>query len=174
MIKTVFAATDGSEPAERAIAAAAEIAAGVGARMVIGHVAEEANLTAEMLRMAEVEHLIDKPTVEQRSITNAPSWMLDSLRDISTPGARRQVVNKLGEEALARAASIAGDAGAKKVETALLDGDASPALLEAAAKAGADLIAVGSRGVGGLQELVFGGVSNKIVHEAKCPCLVVK
>lgn len=174
MIKIIFAATDGSESAERAVVAAAELAAQAGAKLVIGHVVEEDTLTTDVLRMAEVEHLIDKPTVEKRSVTNVPTWMVDSLSDISTPGARNQVVNKLGEEALKRAMDSAKDAGAKEIETMMLDGDVAEGLVQAAKSTKADLVAIGSRGHGPIRELVFGSISNKVVHGVDVPCLVVK
>lgn len=174
MIKIVFAATDGSESAERAVAAAGEFAAQAGAKLVIGHVMEDDTLSGEVLRMAEIEHLIDKPTVEKRSATNVPTWMVDSLRDISTPGVRHQVIRKLGEEALERAEEAARKAGAKDIETVLLEGDVAAALIQAATSARADLVAVGTRGHGAVRELVFGSVSNKVVHGVDVPCLVVK
>ena len=38
----------------------------------------------------------------------------------------------------------------------------------------ADLVVVGSRGFGRIKGLILGSVSQKIVQESECPCLVVK
>ena len=50
-------------------------------------------------------------------------------------------------------------------------GSAAAAILNAAE--GADLVVVGSRGLGGFKGLVLGSVSHQIVHHAKCPVVVV-
>ena len=50
-------------------------------------------------------------------------------------------------------------------------GNASAALLEAAEDA--DLVVVGSRGLGGFKGLVLGSVSHHVAHHATCPVIVL-
>ena len=55
------------------------------------------------------------------------------------------------------------------------DRDQIPAVIVAAAtELGADLIAVGSRGINDFSALLFGSVSERVLHESDCPVLVVR
>jgi nucleotide-binding universal stress UspA family protein len=47
-------------------------------------------------------------------------------------------------------------------------------IVEAAKEFEADLIVMGSRGMGELKSLFLGGVANKVVHLATCPVLLVR
>lgn len=56
----------------------------------------------------------------------------------------------------------------------VLQGRPDEVVIEAAAKADADLIIVGSRGRTGLLRLILGSVSERIMGQAQCPVMVVK
>lgn len=74
---------------------------------------------------------------------------------------------RLAEEAAGRAAEEAGgDVGAE-----VLHGAPAHTLLEAAA--GADLLVVGSRGMGGFRGLLLGSVSQQCAQHAPCPLVIV-
>lgn len=60
---------------------------------------------------------------------------------------------------------------AQPVERILVNGGAASAVLEAAK--GADLVVVGSRGLGGFSGLLLGSVSHQVAHHAGCPVVVV-
>jgi len=53
-------------------------------------------------------------------------------------------------------------------------GKAATEILELAEDVGADLIFVGSHGKTGVERLVLGSVSERIMREAKCPVMVVR
>jgi nucleotide-binding universal stress UspA family protein len=57
------------------------------------------------------------------------------------------------------------------VTRTLSSGNAAASILHAAE--GADLVVVGSRGLGGFKGLVLGSVSHHIAHHAMCPVVVV-
>ncbi|MBB6730296.1 universal stress protein [Cohnella zeiphila] len=59
-------------------------------------------------------------------------------------------------------------------EFKLLQGNPAQTILETAADWGADLIVMGSRGLGGIREFVLGSVSHNVVQHSKVPVLVVK
>ena len=49
---------------------------------------------------------------------------------------------------------------------------AAKALVEASA--GAELLVVGSRGLGGFDELVMGSVSHQCAHHGQCPVVIIR
>jgi nucleotide-binding universal stress UspA family protein len=60
------------------------------------------------------------------------------------------------------------------VKEELLEGPAADAILRVAETRAADLIVMGTRGLGSLQELLLGSVSDKVIREAHCPVMVVR
>lgn len=47
------------------------------------------------------------------------------------------------------------------------------AILEYAEKTHADLIVMGTHGYGGVKQLLIGSVANRVLHQARCPVLMV-
>ena len=60
---------------------------------------------------------------------------------------------------------------AQPVDRILTSGGAASAILEAAK--GADLVVLGSRGLGGFSGLLLGSVSHQVAHHATCPLVIV-
>jgi nucleotide-binding universal stress UspA family protein len=61
-----------------------------------------------------------------------------------------------------------------KVETILAKGNPSIVIIQKAKENDADMIVMGSRGLGGVKELFLGSVSHSVARNAKVPVLVVK
>ncbi|MCR4441745.1 MAG: universal stress protein [Peptococcaceae bacterium] len=61
-----------------------------------------------------------------------------------------------------------------EIETAILRGHPAESIVKFAAECKADLIIVGTRGIGGFKSLVIGSVAQKVVSYSKIPVLVVK
>ncbi|HIH03681.1 MAG TPA: universal stress protein [Methanoregulaceae archaeon] len=82
----------------------------------------------------------------------------------------------LEEEARRAAGSTLDLLDAAKVPYSLRAalGDPAGVILGIAEKEAADLLVLGSRGLGALSGLVMGSVSQKLVHLAPCPVLIVK
>jgi nucleotide-binding universal stress UspA family protein len=72
--------------------------------------------------------------------------------------------------------TIEGELRAQKrpVDHAVIAGSPAKAILDEADRAQADLVVVGARGVGGLQRVLLGSVSESVVYNAACPVLIVK
>jgi nucleotide-binding universal stress UspA family protein len=62
----------------------------------------------------------------------------------------------------------------ENVEIIIKQGIPVTTILEYAEESGADLIVMGSRGLGGIKEFFLGSVSHNIVQQARIPVLIVK
>ena len=60
------------------------------------------------------------------------------------------------------------------VKAILASGDPAQQIIDTAKAEGADLIVLGSRGLGKVKSLLLGSVSSKIVHYAKEPVLIIR
>jgi nucleotide-binding universal stress UspA family protein len=69
-------------------------------------------------------------------------------------------------------AELAGDELPVAIERRLVQGPPAHALIAAAADA--ELLVVGSRGLGGFKELLLGSVSHQCAHHASCPVVIVR
>lgn len=63
------------------------------------------------------------------------------------------------------------DPGPVDVELRVVEGTAAGALVEESR--GADLLVVGSRGLGGFRGLLLGSVGQQVAHHAACPVVIV-
>ena len=61
-----------------------------------------------------------------------------------------------------------------KVETELLEGRPSQAIIDMAENDGFDLIVIGSRGLGGITGWILGSTSRKVVDSCTVPVLLIK
>ncbi|MFL5929687.1 MAG: universal stress protein [Gaiellaceae bacterium] len=67
---------------------------------------------------------------------------------------------------------VAAEASGVEVRPAAIEGSPASALVEAAE--GADLLVVGSRGLGGFKGLVLGSVSHQMASHAPCPVVIYR
>ncbi|WP_042478038.1 universal stress protein [Bacillus ndiopicus] len=56
----------------------------------------------------------------------------------------------------------------------ILKGEPAPEIIQYAKENHVDLVIIGSRGLNGLQEMVLGSVSHKVIKRVHCPALIVK
>lgn len=78
-----------------------------------------------------------------------------------------------GEKILSLTRQLIEDASVQRDET-LVEGPAAEAILSVAQARKADLIVVGTRGMGAVKGLLFGSVATKVSQQASCPVLVVR
>jgi nucleotide-binding universal stress UspA family protein len=63
---------------------------------------------------------------------------------------------------------------ALEIEEELLEEPADDAILSVAGTRQADLIVLGTRGMGAIKSVLFGSIATKVTHKAECPVLVVR
>ena len=99
------------------------------------------------------------PTAAYAGMAYVPTF---DLRDVEEEAAQLKLK--------AAVESLGADPGVA-VETVALEGHPADTLLSQAS--GADLLVVGSRGLGGFSSLLLGSVSQQVVHHAPCPVAIV-
>ena len=145
---TVICGVDGSDDSVHALLAARELTARLRARLVVAHVTDPI----------------------QASIVHAEFSAGGNLGRVPMSVPQTEIEREAGEAIIDR---VIANAGALEAERRVLSGRPSDSLAALAAKEGAALIVVGSRGRGGFKTLVLGSVSNGLIGVAKCPVVVV-
>ncbi|GEK32279.1 universal stress protein [Kurthia zopfii] len=62
----------------------------------------------------------------------------------------------------------------KNYKLTILHGTPGPEIVKYANEKQVDVVVIGSRGLNGLQEMVLGSVSHKVMKRVQCPALIVK
>jgi nucleotide-binding universal stress UspA family protein len=78
-----------------------------------------------------------------------------------------------GRKIIDQAQALLADA-ALEIEEELLEDPADEAILAVAGTWRADLIVVGTRGMGAVKSVFFGSIATKVIHKAECPVLIVR
>ncbi|WP_027007769.1 universal stress protein [Conexibacter woesei] len=145
MYRQIVVGTDGSETAAKAVGQAAELAASVGATLLVVSAFEPVSGS----RLRE----------EAAQVPDDVRWMVNPREDV--------------DATLSRAAELAAEKGADS-KTFARQGDPADAILDVAEEQGADLIVVGNKGMTGAKRFLLGSVPNKVSHHAPCSVLIVR
>ena len=118
-----------------------------------------------------------EPDVAIDLVAAAESPLVPSSLPLAAREAFRSLVAEVDEREHARLRDVLSRAsralgGRARVHTHATVGDAARQLLERAEAA--DLLVVGSRGLGAVRRLLLGTVSEKVLQHAACPVLIVK
>ncbi|HEY3248974.1 MAG TPA: universal stress protein [bacterium] len=150
MFTQIVLGVDGSEASELAVAVAADLAAQLHAAVTVVNAVADAMMI--MPPVAPTEAMITPPLMTEEAL---------------------QEMEQAGREVLTRTAERFQRAGVA-CTTRLEHGPAAAQIVEIATSVGADLIVLGSRGHGKLEELLLGSVSDTVVREATCSVLIVR
>lgn len=92
----------------------------------------------------------------------------------ATGGGDGPVLDRLTAEARASVGAIKSMAGDAPVETAVLDGEPSEAILEYVAANGIDLLAMGTHGRTGVSRYIAGSVTERVLRRTTVPVVTVR
>lgn len=172
MLKTILVATDGSDHARRAVDLAADLAAKYQAKVILLHVLLRGHLPEGLKRAAEVEHVAHLGPGGPQNLAIMPQEIVARVdRDVQAP---LEVLEFIAGNVMADAKAAVLAKGVTDVETIVEQGDTAQYILHHAGRSDADMIVMGSRGLGGLEGLLMGSVSQKVSHHAPCTCVTVR
>ncbi|MEM9683248.1 MAG: universal stress protein, partial [Pseudomonadota bacterium] len=144
-------------------------------RLAIACIADPAIINDDLEKLAVAEHLTEPGgSAPHPNIAGVPGWFDDARNDLDHPASARQMLEKFGTQILERAEFIAGREGARSIDRILEFGDPASSLLDTAEREKAELIVIGTRGLGRIKEIQLGSVSHKVAMLAPCPCMIVK
>lgn len=147
MFHTILVATDASPASNKAIDMAADLAARYGSSLHLLHVIRQMQLPAELRNMAEVEKLM---------------------------GPRSEVMNFVAKKILTDAEIRARSFGVTDVQSESIEGEPAMTIMARANAHGADLIVMGTRGLGTVKSMMLGSVSRKVSNLSEVSCLIVR
>jgi nucleotide-binding universal stress UspA family protein len=175
MIRKFLVAIDGSASASRALDLAIELAGSTKAALAIISVGSQEPLSEGEAQFARAEF---KEGLPQASGVFTPlmaeSDAVSATLAMADPAAGARVREAIGQRLVEMASELARQKGLARVSTHVSDGDPANEILAAAREEKADIIAMGTRGLGAVKGLVMGSVSQKVVQQAGCSVITVK
>ncbi len=147
MINKVLIAIDGSKHSLKCVEFGAQIAKDAGAKVLLFHVVKPYRLPDSLKKFAQAEHMA---TIDADLLKKGAQYLLAGALD------------------------AAKQSGLKDIEMETEEGPIARTIVSRAKSFKADLIIIGSRGMGDIEGMLRGGVSHRVETLAKCSVLVVK
>ncbi len=147
MYKKILVGLDGSTHGIEATKTAAQLAKTFGSELHLLTVTRPFKVSPELRKYLEAENLLGEP-----------KYVMDEMT--------KSIVND--------AKDIAESEGLTKVTAVVREGKPTRTILDYARSNGIDLIVVGSRGVGELDAVLLGSVSQKVSLLSACTVMIVR
>jgi nucleotide-binding universal stress UspA family protein len=175
MTRKILVALDGSVQAGKALDLAIDMAKAFDAELLAVHVISDRPLTEGERDLVEAEY---REEVRQA----LAGFRTDpGLAQVTAEGLIKTSLNvgliihtTLGRHMLTRAEQAARRKGVRLIKTILQDGDPASTIVGVANREKADLIVIGSRGLGQIEGLLLGSVSHKVTYSAESTVVIVK
>lgn len=176
MIRTIIVPTDGSSHADKATGMAADLAGKYKAKLRILHALLH-NETPSGLH-----HLLERIAAPEELVKRLDEEAAQLVSTMGTAYAEVPVLIPLSVELLEaigqcvcdHARQIARQHGATDITVDIANAAPVDAILAVAKHEHADMIVMGSRGLGRIEGMLIGSVSQRVNHHANCTCVTVK
>ncbi|MDA9983320.1 universal stress protein [Gammaproteobacteria bacterium] len=167
MISTIIAPMDGTEQSDNALRFASEIAQKYDARLILVHSMLRGTSVPVMQDIADGKGFLEQIKDDFAQVETIP---IATVAGVAAPMEvlSDETLEKFGRLLLKSAADTL--TGIDDIQSRVVDSDPAKAILLCAEEEQADLIVIGSHGVGDLKSLLLGSVSHKVIE----PCVVVK
>jgi nucleotide-binding universal stress UspA family protein len=177
-VKTILVATDGSKHAEKALDLACDLAAQHGASLKLLHVLMADKEPAELLGLPALKSQGAALKAALESAAAAPTDAVSAEEVMQNPGrpmhlVAPKVLEELGRMVLTAAKEQASGRGLSAEMLPIVAAKPAEAILTAAKSEKADSIVMGCRGLGEIQAISFGSVSQQVCRGADCTCIAV-
>ena len=149
--KIFVVAVDGSDHGWKALELAISLAHDSDAELIILHVVPQEPMPQGLEQYAKAEGI-----------------SIEELR------AQYHYRPEIGDEVTNQAVARVRKNGLARVTTRVAEGNPANEIADLAKSAGADMIFIGSRGLGDAMGMLMGSVSHKVMHLASCTCVAVK
>lgn len=177
MFKTIVVGTDGSGHADKAVSVGGDLAAKYDAELTLLHVRLRRNAeAADLRRLVDVQSFPNDVREEFERFEG-----MQRKKEVSTGGVVSasipfpdEVLAAVGNIIIDKAAGIAQEHGATKIDCVISEGDPADVILDYAREQNADLIVLGTRGLSDVKGLFVGSVSHKVSHLADATCITVR
>jgi nucleotide-binding universal stress UspA family protein len=171
MINTIIAPMDGTEQSDNALRFASEIAQKYDAKLVLVHSLLRGSSVPVMQEIADSKGFLEQIKDDLAQVETIP---IATVAGVAAPMEvlSNETLEKFGRLLLKSAADTV--TGIEDIQAHVVDGDPAKVILHCAEEEQADLIVIGSHGVGDLKSLLLGSVSHKVIEQSTCPCVVVK
>jgi nucleotide-binding universal stress UspA family protein len=152
MIEKILVAFDSSEPANKALDFAVDIAE---------------KYSAEILILSVIQPAIT-PVLQYPQLgvpAPPPVAMSPYIKEVKDQ--HRKIISEAKKRIQKTKPNL-------NVTTKLLEGRPSDTIVETAEQGKFSLIVIGSQGLGGVKKFLLGSVSDRVADQARCPVLIVK
>jgi nucleotide-binding universal stress UspA family protein len=176
-MQMIVVAVDWSEHSERAVELASDMASKYGAKLVAVHVIPDKPVPPDERHLAEIEFADEIKKYPGSGLTakSLEGTSLEMRHVLSEHESKDQALRSIiGDKLLKRVKHTARRKGVENVETVRAEGNVVDAIVKTAKERKADLIVVGSRGMGALGEMFLGSVSHKVNQLSDISVVTVK
>ena len=174
MVKHIVCAVDGSEHSDKAVELAADLAVRYDAELSLLHVFMSGMTLSELNRFSEHAHLKDLVHAENSRLSEYAVAVAAPHAVAYIPSPSDEVVARIGKVILEDARQLALSKTVKNVSINTANGSPAEEIINFAQAKSADMLVIGSRGLGSFKSIFLGSVSHKVTHAAQCTCITVK